>query len=108
MNLKVSVMKKIIFGLLFSIFCFGADAFKMESQRELGKGEAKNQNVIVKCTTPDGKVSSQTCALRRYAKCSDKNICSGWRDWKDLRNPGKSYDDWRGAAADCCAAKDLR
>jgi hypothetical protein len=101
-------MKKI--AIAFSVFFLAsaAEAFQMQSQRELGKGEAKNQNVIVKCTTPDGKVSGQTCTLRRFAKCNDKKSCSGWQQWKDLRNPGKSYGDWRAAAEDCCSAKGLR
>jgi hypothetical protein len=98
---------------LFLVTClllpvsFGAFAFQMQSQRELGKGETKNQNVIVKCTTASGTTSSQTCQLRRYAKCNGKK-CSGWQEWKDLRNPGKSYGDWRSAAAECCGAKGLR
>ncbi|MDR3208789.1 MAG: hypothetical protein LBT45_02985 [Rickettsiales bacterium] len=102
-------MKKsaIIILCLLSV-ASAARAFQMQSQRELGRGEAKNQNVIVKCTTPDGKMSGQTCALRRFAKCNDKKVCNGWQEWKDLRNPRNSYGDWRAAAADCCAAKGLR
>lgn len=93
--------------LFAALFVVEAAAFQLQSQRELGKGEAKNQNVIVKCTTPGGKVSGQTCTLRRFAKCGGGK-CDGWQEWKDLRNPGKSYGDWRGAAADCCVAKGLR
>jgi hypothetical protein len=85
----------------------GAFAFKLESQRELGQGDAKNQNIVVKCTMPDGRVSGESCRLRRYAKCS-KGKCAGWQEWKNLRNPGKKYGDWRTAAAECCAAKGLR
>ena len=72
-------------------------------------GEAKNQNVVVKCTTDTGKLSNQTCSLRRYAKCSNngKN-CSGWQPWRDLRDTTKQYSDWRGAASACCRAKGLR
>ena len=99
-------MKKIVV-LIFAFWAAGAGAFQLQSQRELGKGEAKNQNVVVKCTTANGKVSGQTCTLRRFAKCVGGK-CDGWQEWKDLRNPGKSYSDWRGAAADCCAAKGLR
>ena len=99
-------MKKITV-FFFAFFVLPAAAFQLQSQRELGKGEAKNQNVVVKCTTANGKVSSQACALRRFAKCSGGK-CSGWQEWKDLRNPGKSYPDWRAGAADCCAAKGLR
>jgi hypothetical protein len=100
-------MKKIIVFFFAVLIAAPASAFQLQSQRELGKNEAKNQNVIVKCTTANGKVSSQTCALRRYAKCAGSK-CGGWQEWKDLRNPGKSWGDWRGAAADCCAAKGLR
>lgn len=99
-------MKKFIV-LFFAIFVVDAKAFQLQSQRELGKFEAKNQNVVVKCTTPAGKVSGQTCSLRRFAKCNGDK-CNGWHEWKDLRNPGKSYGDWRGGAAECCAAKGLR
>jgi hypothetical protein len=93
--------------LLLLVSLSAASAFKVDSQRELGKGEAKNQNVVVKCTTATGAVSAQTCHMRRYAKCSGKN-CNGWQEWKDLRNPGKSYGDWRAAAAECCAAQGMR
>ncbi|MDR2268943.1 MAG: hypothetical protein LBD94_02050 [Rickettsiales bacterium] len=100
-------MKNFLIFCFVSLVSFGAFAFQMQSQRELGAGEAKNQNIVVKCTTANGGVSSQVCNLRRYAKCSGKS-CGGWQEWKDLRNPGKSYGDWRSAAKDCCAAKGLR
>ena len=79
----------------------------MQSTQELGKGEAKYQDVTVKCTTPGGAVSSQNCKLRRAAKCTGAN-CDGWQKWHDVKSPGKLYDNWRGAASACCLAKGLR
>lgn len=105
-------MKKILLALIMitGTFCT-ANAYQVLSSKELGKNDAKNQNVVVKCTTDTGKISNQTCSLRRYAKCSgvgnDKR-CSGWQPWRDLRNPGKEYSDWRSAASGCCRAKGLR
>ncbi|MDR1696848.1 MAG: hypothetical protein LBR41_01340 [Rickettsiales bacterium] len=106
-------MKKIFLCSLFSILCIGAaDAYQLVSTKELGRGDALNQNVIVRCTTPDGKVSNQSCSLRRYVRCrvgaDKKSVCGGWQQWKDLRNPGNGYSDWRGAASACCRAKGLR
>lgn len=101
---------KKIFGLchVAVILCTAdAMAFQMQSQRELGTLEAKNQNIVVACTTVTGKLSSETCSLRRFAKCN-KDKCDGWEPWKDLRNPGKSYTDWRAGASECCKAKGLR
>lgn len=105
-------MKKILTAaLLICVGICGANAYQVMSSKELGKNDAKNQNVVVKCTTDTGKVSNQTCSLRRYAKCTgtgtDKK-CSGWQAWKDLRNPSKQYSDWRSAASACCRAKGLR
>lgn len=105
-------MKKIlIFGLLVTI-CASAGAYTLKSQKELGKDDAQNQNMIVQCTTTDGKVSNQTCQLRRYIKCkqnaSGKQNCNGWQPWQDLRNPGAGYSDWRKAAESCCQSKGLR
>ncbi|MDR0967976.1 MAG: hypothetical protein LBL75_04110 [Rickettsiales bacterium] len=108
-------MKKL--GLIFGIFGLcavmsGANAYTMKSQKELGKDDAKNQNIVVNCTTRDGKISGQTCALRRYAKCTinsaGKKNCNGWQSWQDLRNPGSGSSDWRKAAEHCCQAKGLR
>jgi len=96
-----------LISCLVSLVSLTAEAFQMHSQRELGSGDARNQNIVVRCTTLDGKVSNQTCALRRFVKCGGKT-CDGWNDWKDLRSPGKSYGDWRRAAEDCCTAKGLR
>ena len=105
-------MKKILSSLLIIMtFVGGANAYQLLSSKELGKNDAKNQTVVVKCTTDTGKTSNQTCTLRRYAKCtgtgSDKK-CSGWQAWQDLRNPRKQYSDWRSAASACCRAKGLR
>ncbi len=103
-------------GFLAGLLVFGltarpAAAYQVLSSKELGQNDAKNQNVVVKCTTDTGKVSNQTCSLRRYAKCTgtgkDKR-CSGWQAWKDLRNPKTQYSDWRTAASACCRAKGLR
>ena len=103
-------MKKFlaIVGIVFMTVT-SASAYQLMSSKEFGQGEAKNQNVVVKCTTDTGKLSNQTCSLRRYAKCSNggKN-CSGWQPWRDLRDASKQYSDWRGAASACCRAKGLR
>ena len=105
-------MKKIISALMIiGLGITSASAYQVLSSRELGKNDAKNQNIVVKCTTPSGKVSNQTCSLRRYVKCTgtgaNKN-CGGWQPWKDLRNPSKQYSDWKAAASACCRAKGLR
>jgi len=84
-----------------------AAAFQVQSQQELGRGEAKNQNVVVRCTTPDGQLSNQTCHLRRHVRCNGTN-CNNWHPWRDLRNPGASFNDWRAAATACCNARGLR
>ena len=102
---------------LFAVFLMvvgvavSADAYQVLSSKELGQMDAKNQNVVVKCTTDTGKISNQTCSLRRYAKCSGEGVakkCSGWQPWVDLRNPGKQYADWKTAASSCCRAMGLR
>ena len=88
-----------------------AHAYQVISSRELGQNDAKNQNVVVKCTTELGKLSNQTCSLRRYVKCTGtgtKKTCSGWQGWRDLRNPEKQYSDWKTAASACCRAMGLR
>ena len=89
----------------------GANAYQVMSSKELGRGEAKNQNVVVKCTTDTGKVSNQTCSLRRYAKCTgtgNNKKCGGWQGWRDLRSPANEYSDWKTAASACCRSKGLR
>jgi hypothetical protein len=105
-------MKKIFtaFLIIFSTVV-SANAYQVLSSRELGQRDAKNQNVVVKCTTDTGKMSNQTCSLRRYAKCSGEGNakkCSGWQPWTDLRTPGKQYADWKTAASACCRAMGLR
>lgn len=105
-------MKKIFIAIML-IFttAISANAYQVLSSRELGQLDAKNQNVVVKCTTDTGKVSTQTCSLRRYVKCSGEGAakkCSGWQPWTDLRTPGKHYPDWKTAASACCRAMGLR
>lgn len=105
-------MKKILSVFMIVFMAAGAaNAYQVLSSKELGQNDAKNQNVVVKCTTDTGKLSNQTCSLRRYAKCSgigaDKR-CGGWQAWKDLRDPSKQYSDWKAAASACCRAKGLR
>ena len=106
------MIKKIFMALcITAISVTGANAYQLLSSKEMGKNDAKNQTVVVKCTTDTGKVSAQTCTLRRYAKCSGtgtKKTCNGWQPWQDLRTPGKKYSDWRGAASACCRAKGSR
>lgn len=105
-------MKKILTALVIMVTTIGfASAYQVISSRELGKNDAKNQNVVVKCTTPAGKISNQTCSLRRYAKCTGNGAnkkCTGWQPWKDLRAPSQQYSDWKSAASACCRAKGLR
>jgi hypothetical protein len=106
-------MKKLLSIVLLSVGVSGAaSAYQLQSNKELGTGDAKNQNVVVACTTTTGKVSTQTCALRRYAKCADTESggrnCAGWGPWKDVRDPDSEHGDWRGAATACCQAKGLR
>jgi len=109
-------MKKLLLSMscaLCLILCFGAaNAYVLKSQKDLGTGDARNQNVIVQCTTDAGKMSNQTCHLRRHVKCtvgaSGKKNCNGWQYWKDVRNPSSNYPDWRKGAEACCQAKGLR
>jgi hypothetical protein len=106
---KRSKMMKKIFLLVFAVFIYAnsASAYQLISSKELGNGDAKNQNIVVKCTTPTGNVSNQTCSLRRYVKCNG-NTCSGWDTWRDLRNTNDTYSDWQSAANACCRAMGLR
>lgn len=109
-------MRKIfsIFGsglICLTLTFTGANAYQVLSSKELGQNDARNQNVVVKCTTDTGKVSNQTCSLRRYVKCTgtgSSRKCSGWQPWKDLRDPNSSYSNWQAGAAACCRAKGLR
>ena len=64
-------MKKLLFSLaLVLATVYTANAYQVLSSKELGQNDAKNQNVVVKCTTDTGKTSNQTCSLRRYANCT--------------------------------------
>jgi hypothetical protein len=110
-------MKKIIktlflFPAIALLFIGAASAYQMDTQRTLGSGAGANQNVLVKCTTAAGKVSGQTCTLRRYAKCTTnskgRSACSGWQPWNDIRNPGRGYSTWQDAARSCCSSKGLK
>ena len=101
-------MKKIfvfIFAIFIGVHC--ADAYTKVSENEIGVADAKNQNIVVKCTTPTGQISEQTCALRRYAKCAD-NKCVGWNRWRDLKNTRDTYASWQDAADACCRTMGLR
>ena len=105
-------MKKILLAIITIISTvYNANAYQVLSSKELGKNDAKNQNIVVKCTTDSGKVSNQTCSLRRYAKCSgvgNNKRCNGWQPWRDLRNPNTEHSSWQSAASSCCRAKGLR
>lgn len=106
------MIKKLFIALcVISVSAGAANAYQLLSSKELGTDDARNQTVVVKCTTDTGKVSNQTCTLRRYVKCSgtgDNQNCTGWQPWQDLRTPNKKYSDWRSAASACCRAKGLR
>lgn len=105
-------MRKLLSAFIIMLTAvYAANAYQVLSSKELGQNEAKNQNVTVKCTTDTGKVSNQTCTLRRYAKCTGSGTakkCNGWQPWRDLRSPSKTYSDWKSAASACCRAKGLR
>lgn len=104
-------MKKISFIIMTVIvLCGNAFAYQVLSTKEFGKGDAKNQNVIVKCTTDGGKMSEETCSLRRYVKCTgkDNKNCNSWQPWRDLRDTSATYSDWKAAASACCKKKGLR
>ena len=105
-------MKKIFLSaFVFFLACGNTFAYQVIATKDFGKGDAKNQNVIVKCTTDTGKLSDETCSLRRYVKCigkDQKTNCTLWQPWRDLRNPIGSYSDWKSAASACCKKKGLR
>lgn len=105
-------MKRLLLFISAIFLTIGnANAYQLLSSKELGKNDARNQNVVVKCTTDTGKISDQTCSLRRYVKCTgtgENKKCNGWQPWQDLRTPGKQYSDWRSAASACCRSKGLR
>ena len=105
-------MKKIllIFAMIISV-CGDSFAYQVLTTKEFGQGDAKNQNIIVKCTTDTGKVSEETCSLRRYVKClgkDKKSLCTSWYPWRDLRDTSATYHDWKSAASACCKKKGLR
>ena len=105
-------MKKLFLACFITLATvMTANAYQVLSSRELGQRDAKNQNVVVKCTTDMGKLSNQTCSLRRYVKCTGTGIkkkCNGWQGWRDLRNPERQFSDWKTAANECCRAMGLR
>ena len=105
-------MKKLFFVLLSTIVMVGnAFSYQVLSTKEFGKDDAKNQNVIVKCTTDTGKISDEICSLRRYVKCNGKDKksgCDSWQPWRDLRDSNAAYADWKSAASACCKKKGLR
>lgn len=102
-------MKKLfLFILVIIISGNHVYGYQKVSSNEYGIGDARNQNVVVKCTTPTGQISNETCSLRRYAKCGQNGNCSGWDRWRDLRNTTDTYTDWQSAANACCRAKGLR
>ena len=104
-------MKKVLFSIVavFSLVA-NASAYQVLTTKEFGKADAKNQNVIVKCTSDTGKLSDETCSLRRYVKCTgkDKKNCNSWQPWRDLRDPSRGYSDWKSAASACCKKQGLR
>ena len=104
-------MKKILFIIVVAMASVGNSfGYQLLSTKEYGKADAKNQNIVVRCTTDTGKTSSETCTLRRYAKCTgkDKKNCNSWQPWRDLRDTKSSYADWQSGAIDCCKKKGLR
>lgn len=105
-------MKKTLFSLIAICLCaWNASAYQVLSTKEFGKDDAKNQNIIVRCTTDTGKMSDETCSLRRYVKCNGKDkksLCNSWQPWRDLRDTGTNYSDWKSAASECCKKKGLR
>ena len=109
---KGDFMKRILLSVVaIVLICGNAFAYQVLTTKEIGKDDAKNQNVIVKCTTDTGKMSGETCSLRRYVKCHSadkKSDCTSWQPWRDLRNPANTYADWKSAASACCKKKGLR
>ena len=105
-------MKKLLTAFIVAtLTTISANAYQVISSKEMGRDDAKNQNVVVKCTTDLGKTSNQTCSLRRYAKCTGtgtRKNCAGWQGWRDLRNPEQQYSDWKTAATACCRSLGLR
>ena len=105
-------MKKMFLAFIMIVATVGNTfAYQVLITKEIGKDDAKNQNVIVKCTTDTGKMSEETCSLRRYVKClgkDKKTNCTSWQPWRDLRDTSSTYSDWKAAASACCKKKGLR
>ena len=105
-------MKKIFLSfVILSSIITNTFAYQFLTTKEFGKDDARNQNVIVKCTTDTGKVSDEICSLRRYVKCNGKDkksLCTSWQPWRDLRDPSRGYSDWKSAASACCKKQGLR
>ena len=105
-------MKKMCLILISGVLmCGNTFAYQVLTTKEFGTGDAKNQNIIVKCTTDTGKISEETCSLRRYVKCIGKDKktgCTSWQPWRDLRDTTSVYSDWKSAASACCKKKGLR
>lgn len=100
-------MNKLFISIFALCLVTSAHAYQKISSTEYGIGDARNENIVVRCTTPTGSVSNDTCSLRRYAKCANGK-CSGWDKWRDLRNTRDTYASWQDAANACCRAKGLR
>lgn len=100
-------MKKIFALFIAMLFITGAGAYQKISSNQYGVGDARNENIVVRCTTPSGQIASDTCSLRRYAKCVNGK-CSGWDKWRNIRNTRDTYSSWQDAANACCRAKGLR
>ena len=100
-----------MFIVAIFLACGNAFAYTVISTKDFGNDDAKNQNVIVKCTTDTGKMSDEICSLRRYVKCTGtdkKSNCNSWQPWRNLRDPSGTYADWKSAASACCKKKGLR
>ena len=102
-------MKKVFLlsTVYFLLLATASQAHQLISHRELGTGDARNQNVVVRCTTVTGTVSNEQCQLRRHVRC-DRGNCAGWQPWRDIRNPTREFPKWQAAADACCRAKGLR
>lgn len=105
------MLRKIVFLFIFSFLTYSVDAYQVNKAKELGTGEARNQNMDISCTTTKGDISKEVCILRRYVKCvknGKTEDCSSWKAWRNVHAPLKEYSTWRAAAEDCCQAKGLR
>lgn len=100
-------MKKIFVFLVVLLLGTNVQAYQKVSSTTYGIGDARNENIVVRCTTPSGQIANDTCSLRRYAKCTNGK-CSGWDKWRDIRNTRDTYLSWQDAANACCRAKGLR